>query len=74
MPIPGMENQVIVDSKLLVNMELVRDLTPNSPLRTYDVKAGDHGQTGARSAGQRRPRTRIFDHHAGGSATRWWFR
>lgn len=38
MPAAGMENQLIVDSKLLVNMELVRDLTPNTPLRTYDLK------------------------------------
>ena len=55
MPIPGMENQVIVDSKLLVNMELVRDLTPNSPLRTYDVKAAimvKRGQEVQVSAGQ----------------------
>jgi flagellar basal body P-ring formation protein FlgA len=55
MPIPGMENQVIVDSKLLVNMELVRDLTPNSPLRTYDVKVAvlvKRGQEVQVSAGQ----------------------
>ena len=55
MPIPGMENQVIVDPKLLVNMELVRDLTPNSPLRTYDVKAAvmvKRGQEVQVSAGQ----------------------
>lgn len=38
MPAAGMENQLLVDSKLLVNMELVRDLTPNTPLRTYDLK------------------------------------
>ena len=38
MPAAGMENQLMVDSKLLVNMELVRDLTPNTPLRTYDLK------------------------------------
>ncbi len=38
MPASGMENQVIVDPQLLVNMELVRDLAPNSPLRTYDLK------------------------------------
>lgn len=38
MPAAGMENQLIVDSKLLMNMELVRDLTPNTPLRTYDLK------------------------------------
>ncbi len=38
MPAAGMENQLIVDSKLLANMELVRDLTPNTPLRTYDLK------------------------------------
>jgi len=55
MPLPGMENQVIVDPKLLVNMELVRDLTPNSPLRTYDVKAAvmvRRGQEVQVSAGQ----------------------
>jgi len=38
MPASGMENQVIVDPQLLVNMELVRDLAPNAPLRTYDLK------------------------------------
>ena len=38
MPAPGMESQLISDPKLLVNMELVRDLTPNTPLRTFDVK------------------------------------
>ncbi len=38
MPASGMENQVITDPKLALNMELVRDLAPNSPLRTYDLK------------------------------------
>jgi flagella basal body P-ring formation protein FlgA len=38
MPVAGMENQIISDIKLLKNMELVRDLTPNTPLRSYDVK------------------------------------
>ena len=39
MPAAGMENQIISDAKLLKNMQLVRDLTPNTPLRSYDVKA-----------------------------------
>ena len=39
MPVAGMENQIISDTKLLKNMQLVRDLTPNTPLRSYDVKA-----------------------------------
>jgi len=38
MPAAGMENQIISDTNLLKNMELVRDLTPNTPLRSYDVK------------------------------------
>jgi flagella basal body P-ring formation protein FlgA len=38
MPVGGMENQIISDAHLLKNMELVRDLTPNTPLRSYDVK------------------------------------
>ena len=38
LPAAGMENQVIVDPQLLINMELVRDLAPNAPLRTYDLK------------------------------------
>ena len=38
MPAAGMENQIISDTKLLKNLELVRDLTPNTPLRSYDVK------------------------------------
>ena len=38
MPTAGMENQIITDANLLKNMELVRDLTPNTPLRSYDVK------------------------------------
>jgi len=38
MPAAGMENQLISDTHLLKNMELVRDLTPNTPLRSYDVK------------------------------------
>jgi flagella basal body P-ring formation protein FlgA len=38
MPAAGMENQIISDTKLVKNMELVRDLTPNTPLRSYDVK------------------------------------
>jgi flagella basal body P-ring formation protein FlgA len=38
MPAAGMENQIISDSKIIKNMELVRDLTPNTPLRSYDVK------------------------------------
>ena len=39
MPAAGMENQIISEAKLIKNMELVRDLTPNTPLRSYDVKA-----------------------------------
>ena len=39
MPAAGMENQIISDIKLVKNMQLVRDLTPNTPLRSYDVKA-----------------------------------
>lgn len=38
MPAAGMENQIISDIKIIKNMELVRDLTPNTPLRSYDVK------------------------------------
>jgi len=38
MPAAGMENQIISDAKLIKNMELVRDLVPNTPLRSYDVK------------------------------------
>ncbi len=38
MPAAGMENQIISDAKLLKNMQLVRDLTPNTPLRSYDVR------------------------------------
>ena len=38
MPVAGMENQIISDIKIIKNMELVRDLTPNTPLRSYDVK------------------------------------
>ncbi len=38
MPAAGMETQIISDVKLLKNMQLVRDLTPNTPLRSYDVK------------------------------------
>jgi flagella basal body P-ring formation protein FlgA len=38
MPALGMESQLLSDLKSLVNMELVRDLTPNTPLRSYDVK------------------------------------
>jgi flagellar basal body P-ring formation protein FlgA len=38
MPSAGMENQIISDANLLKNLELVRDLTPNTPLRSYDVK------------------------------------
>jgi flagella basal body P-ring formation protein FlgA len=38
MPASGMENQIIADPQLVVNMELVRDLAPNAPLRTFDLK------------------------------------
>ena len=38
MPVAGMEHQIISDTKFIQNMELVRDLTPNTPLRSYDVK------------------------------------
>jgi len=38
MPAAGMENQLVSESKVLVNMELVRDLPPNTPLKTYDLK------------------------------------
>lgn len=37
-PPAGMESQLIQDPAQIVNMELVRDLLPNTPLRTYDVK------------------------------------
>jgi flagella basal body P-ring formation protein FlgA len=39
MPASGMEAQIISDTNLLKNLELVRDLTPNTPLRSYDVKS-----------------------------------
>lgn len=55
MPAAGMENQLIADAKLLMNMELVRDLTPNTPLRTYDVKTAvlvKRGQEVQVSAGE----------------------
>ena len=35
---PGAEGQLITDAKALVNMQLVRDLPPNTPLKTYDFK------------------------------------
>ncbi len=38
MPAAGMESQIISDAKLIKNMQLVRDLTPNTPLRSYDIK------------------------------------
>ena len=38
MPVAGMESQIISEAHLVKNMELVRDLTPNTPLRSYDVK------------------------------------
>jgi flagella basal body P-ring formation protein FlgA len=34
----GMEQQLVADPKWVQNMELVRDLLPGVPLRTYDVK------------------------------------
>ena len=37
-PAAGMEAQLIQDPQSVVHMELVRDLLPNTPLRTYDVK------------------------------------
>jgi len=37
-PSAGMEAQLIQDPQLVTHMELVRDLLPNTPLRTYDVK------------------------------------
>ena len=38
MPAAGMENQIISDPNLLQNMQLIRDLTPNTPLRSYDIR------------------------------------
>jgi len=38
LPPSGMEAQLIQDPQLVANMELVRDLLPDTPLRTYDVK------------------------------------
>ena len=35
---PGMDGQLIQDPKQVSNMELVRDLLPDTPLKTYDVK------------------------------------
>jgi flagella basal body P-ring formation protein FlgA len=37
-PAAGMEQQLVTDLKWVQNMELVRDLLPGVPLRTYDVK------------------------------------
>lgn len=37
-PAAGMADQLIQDPQWVANMELVRDLLPNTPLRTYDVK------------------------------------
>ena len=34
----GMDGQLIQDPKQVSNMELVRDLLPDTPLKTYDVK------------------------------------
>lgn len=36
--VPGAEGQLITDAKVLAHMELVRDLPPNTPLKTYDFK------------------------------------
>jgi len=38
LPPAGMEAQLIQDPQQVANMELVRDLLPDAPLRTYDVK------------------------------------
>lgn len=38
MPAAGMEQQLISDPRVLVHQELVRDLPPNTPLKTYDLK------------------------------------
>lgn len=38
MPPAGMENQLLQDPQSVANMELVRDLLPDTPLRSYDVK------------------------------------
>ena len=38
LPPSGMESQLIQDPQQIANMELVRDLLPDTPLRTYDVK------------------------------------
>jgi flagella basal body P-ring formation protein FlgA len=39
MALPASENQVVQDLKDVSNMELLRDLPANTPLRSYDVKA-----------------------------------
>ena len=55
MPAAGMESQLIADPKLIANMELVRDLTPSTPLRTFDVKTAvlvKRGQEVQVSAGE----------------------
>ena len=38
LPPAGMEAQLVQDPQQIANMELVRDLLPDTPLRTYDVK------------------------------------
>jgi flagella basal body P-ring formation protein FlgA len=38
MPPAGMESQLLQDPQSVANMELVRDLLPDTPLRSYDVK------------------------------------
>ena len=39
MALPSSENQVVQDLKDVSNMELLRDLPANTPLRSYDLKA-----------------------------------
>jgi flagella basal body P-ring formation protein FlgA len=39
MAVPASENQIVQDLKEVSNMELLRDLPANTPLRSYDVKA-----------------------------------
>lgn len=55
MPPAGMQDQLLQDASLVANTELVRDLLPNTPLRTYDVKKAimvKRGQDVLVSAGQ----------------------
>jgi flagella basal body P-ring formation protein FlgA len=65
MPVPSYETRFVGDERDMLNMELQRDLPPNTPLRQQDLKSTTMVKRGQQVLVGCGRRQRIFDHCAG---------